>query len=194
MLRRVVKRPAKSTRTAPISIRGQYERHGSAAYYRRQGSTYHNPHEPVVREGVLRSLRMWSPGLSHVLDLAAGSGEATLVLREAGASRIDGIDPYTHAAYLARTGQAAEQMTFEQIAAGGLVGRSYSLIVCSFALHLCEISRLPGVCSQLAAVAAALLVLTPHKRPVIEPAWGWSLQGEQVWQRVRCRFYLSRFV
>ena len=179
--------------SAPGSIRGKYEQHGSDEYYRREGGTYRNPHEPAVRDAILRSLHLWPCDLAHVLDLAAGSGEATLALRNAGAERIEGIDPYTHRAYLARTGKPAEQMTFDQIAAGGLTGRRYSLIVCSFALHLCEPSRLPGVCSQLAAVSPALLVLAPHKRPVIQAQWGWRLLGEEVWQRVRCRMYRSGF-
>ena len=75
------------------------------------------------------------------------------------------------------------------MAAGALAGRAYGLVVCSFALHLAEASRLPGVCQQLSLVAPTLLVLTPHKRPVIREAWGWRLAGEFVWARVRCRLY-----
>jgi SAM-dependent methyltransferase len=172
-------------------IRGQYERHGSDGYYRRFGRDYRNPHEPVVRESILSAVQLWKPDLSRVLDLAAGSGEATLALREAGAGRIDGIDPYTFEAYLRRTGCAAERMTFDQIAAGALAGRRYELIVCSFALHLCQASRLPGLACQLALVSPALLVLTPHKRPEIRPAWGWQLEAESLSSRVRTRLYQS---
>src|SRR3712207_7013812 len=43
-------------------------------------------------------------------------------------------------------------------------GRDYSAIVCSFALHLVEPSRLPALAIQLSLVGAALLTLTPHKR------------------------------
>jgi hypothetical protein len=175
----------------PSGIRGEYERHGSDGYYRRFGRDYRNPHEPIVRESILSAVLRWKPDLSAVLDLAAGSGEATLALREAGAGRIDGIDPYTFEAYLHRTGRPAERMTFDQIAAGALAGRRYSLIACSFALHLCQASRLPGLTSQLALISPALLVLTPHKRPEIRPAWGWKLQGEFLSDRVRTRMYRS---
>ena len=170
-------------------IRGEYERHGSEGYYRRFGQDYRNPHEPVVRESILSAVERWKPDLSQVLDLAAGSGEATLALREAGAGRIDGIDPYTFGAYLCRTGRAAERMTFDQIAAGAMGGRHFSLIVCSFALHLCQASRLPRLSCQLALLSPALLVLTPHKRPEIRPAWGWQLEGEFLSDRVRTRMY-----
>ena len=110
----------------------------------------------------------------------AGSGEVTLLLRERGAARIDGIDPYTAEAYRRRTGQEAQPLTFANIAAGALAGRRYSLIVCSFALHLCEQSRLPRLMMELRTISDALLILTPHKRPEIREEWGWELFGELI--------------
>ncbi len=183
--------PRNVNRPIAAGIRGQYERHGSEGYYRRFGRDYRNPHEPIVRESILSALARWRPDLSRVLDLAAGSGEATLALSEAGAGRVDGVDPYTFEAYSRRTGRVAERMTFDQIAAGALAGRKYSLIVCSFALHLCQSSRLPGLACQLALISPALLVLTPHKRPEIRSAWGWQLEGEFLSERVRTRMYRS---
>ena len=175
------------------SIRGEYERHdGAGAYYRSRGATYRNPHEPEVRESLLRAARDWELDLTHVLDLAAGSGEVTLRLRELGATQIDVIDPFTFDAYRARTGADAERFTFEQIAAGALADRQYSLVVCSFAMHLCELSRLPALCTQLSLIAPSLLILTPHKRPVIQSDLGWELVREQVMHRVRARLYRSR--
>lgn len=160
-------------------------------FYAETGAGYRNPHEPQARRCIKIAVEKWSPDLKHVLDLAAGSGEATLALRELGARQIGGIDPYTADAYAARTGAAAERFSFADVAAGALAGRSYSLVVCSFALHLCEPSRLPQVAQQLSLVGDALLVLTPHKRPVIQPDWGWPLMGETVVERVRARMYTS---
>lgn len=173
----------------PPSVRGEYEAHGVKNYYRRFGSSYQNPHEPIVRRLLERVIRNWKPDLSRVLDLAAGSGEVTLALRELGAGRIDAVDPHTLAAYAQRTGEAAEALSFEQIAAGALDGRSYSLIVCSFALHLCDISRLPGLAYQLSRAAPSLLILTPNKRPILVPQWGWKLSRETIVERVRARLY-----
>jgi len=178
-----------------LSIRGEYESQGVEAYYRRFGRQYRNPHEPAVVRSLTEAVRHWQLDLSRrVLDLAAGSGEATLALRELGAGAIDATDPFTHAAYAARTGRACERLGFEDIAAGALAGRSYGLIVCSFALHLCEPSRLPGVAAALSLLAPSLLVLTPHKRPVLRAAWGWALSGELVVERVRTRWYTSTHV
>ena len=174
------------------AIRQLYEKHGARAYYEQYGAEYVNPHEPVIREALGEAVARWRPELSRVLDLACGSGEATLALAALGAGEIEGMDPYTGAAYLARTGRAAEAWSFEQIAAGALAGRQYSLIVCSFAMHLIDASWLPGLLRQLALLSDRLLILTPHKRPEIRPAWGWRLEDEFLHERVRVRLYGAR--
>jgi hypothetical protein len=178
-----------------LSIRGEYESHGVEAYYRRFGGRYRNPHEPAVARSLAEAVRRWPIDLSRrVLDLAAGSGEATLALRPLVAGEIDAVDPFTYEAYATRTGRPCERLGFEEVAAGALAGRSYGLIVCSFALHLCEPSRLPGVVAALSLLAPSLLVLTPHKRPVLRPEWGWDMAGEMVIERVRTRWYRSAHI
>ena len=173
------------------ALRHLYERHGVEGYYAQFGAAYRNPHEERVRVAFQAAVTAWQPDLSRVLDLACGSGEATLALRDLGAHAIDGVDPYTAPAYLARTGLPAESLTFEAVAAGALSGRRYSLIVCSYALHLLAPSRLPRLAYQLSRIADGLLVLTPHKRPHLRPEWGWRLAGEMVVDRVRARSYCS---
>lgn len=174
-----------------VSIRGEYERLGPDAYYRLHGHAYRNPHEPAVGRALRVAAGRWAPDLSRVLDLAAGSGEATLALRGLGAGHVDGVDPFTHEAYARRVGRPAERFTFEDVAAGAVAGRQYSLVVCSFAMHLCDPSRLPGLATQLALVAPRMWVLTPHKRPHLQHAWGWELSDEFVVERVRAREYRS---
>ncbi len=173
------------------SIRREYEQHGVRGYYARYGAGYRNPHAGAVGEALRQAVAAWQPSLEHVLDLACGSGEVTLVMRALGAAAVDGVDPYTGAAYLERTGQPAEPIAFEQVEAGALDGRRYSLVVGSYALHLLAPSRLPRLAYQLSRIAPALLVLTPHKRPVLRPEWGWALVGENVVERVRARYYRS---
>lgn len=175
----------------PRAIRQEYESLGVGNFYRSKGSAYRNPHEPQIVRSLEVAVREWCLDLARVLDLAAGSGEATLALRPLGAGTVEGIDPFTFEAYQERTGQVAERQTFEQIAAGALAGRNYTLIVSSFAMHLVEPSRLPQLGMQLSLVGDRLLVLTPHKRPEIRREWGWALEGERVVQRVRSRLYRS---
>lgn len=170
-------------------IRPLYDELGVDGYYAQHGGEYRNPHEPIVRLHLAAAVDRWALDLSSVLDLACGSGEVTLCLRELGAREIRGIDPYTCEAYRARTGSAAEALSFEQIARGALAGRRHSLIICSFAMHLIDTSWLPALLSQLALVAPRLLILTPHKRPNIPPAWGWQLVDEIQLERVRTRMY-----
>lgn len=174
-------------------MRRNYETHGVRGYYERHGAQYRNPHEQSVARALAEAVRAWEPDLSRVLDLACGSGEVTLTLQALGAGAIDGVDPYTGHAYQARTGQSAEPFSFEAVAAGALAGRAYSLVVCSYALHLLQPSRLPQLAYTLCQLAPALLVLTPHKRPDLRPEWGWALAGETVLERVRTRYYRSLF-
>jgi SAM-dependent methyltransferase len=171
------------------SLRQHYQRYGVQEFYAQHGATYRNPHEPLIRLALQKAVVAWKLDLAHVLDLACGSGEVTLALREIGCSQIDGIDPYTGLAYHERTGQPAEPYTFEQIAGGALTGRHYPLIICSFALHLVAISRLPLLAYHLAQIANTLLILTPHKRPQLKPEWGWTLAGEMRIERVGIRLY-----
>jgi hypothetical protein len=173
------------------AIRTEYETHGVRAFYEQHGAHYRNPHEAAVARALAAAVHTWKPDLSQVLDLACGSGEATLTLQALGAGAIHGVDPYTGRAYQARTGQPAEPLSFEAIAAGALADRHYSLIVCSYALHLLQPSRLPQLAYALSLVSPGLLILTPHKRPALRPEWGWELVGEMVVDRVRVRCYHS---
>jgi hypothetical protein len=124
------------------------------------------------------TFRVYSRGTSRTsLGAARGSGDT-------------GIDaaPSIHQP-TARTGSAAEALSFEQIARGALAGRRHSLIVCSFAMPLIDASWLPALLSQLASVTPRLLILTPHKRPNIRLDWGWRLGDEILHERVRTRIY-----
>jgi SAM-dependent methyltransferase len=169
-------------------IRPQYEEHGVSGFYEQFGAAYSNPHEPQIKTLLERSIPEWSLDLSGVLDLACGSGEISSVILNHGGT-VTGIDPFTFKAFQKRTGLEAERWTFEDIANGALDGRSYSLIVCSFALHLVEASRLPTVAFQLAQISNSLLILTPHKRPNLKAEWGWNLESEVLENRVRARLY-----
>jgi SAM-dependent methyltransferase len=174
---------------AQPAIRTAYEEYGAEEYYRRFGAEYRNPHEARLGAVIRSSVERNALDLSRVLDLACGSGEATRVVTALGAGDVDGVDPFTTEAYRAATGRDAESLSFEDIAAGALADRAYTLTVCSFALHLADVSRLPLLAWQLAQISDALLIVTPHKRPDVRPDWGWELVDEIVIDRVRGRAY-----
>jgi 2-polyprenyl-3-methyl-5-hydroxy-6-metoxy-1,4-benzoquinol methylase len=170
-----------------LSFRDKYK-NTVADYYSQNGNTYSNPHEKALTTCIKHSITKWQPDLSNVLDLACGSGEVTLVLRELNATTITGIDPFTQAAYLARTGQTAEPHTFAQIAAGSLAERRYSLVVCSYALHLAEVSRLPQLMIALSQITNTFIIYSPHKKPIINSQL-WQLKDELVIERVHARIF-----
>jgi len=171
------------------SVRHGYESHGVRKYYQQFGSQYRNPHEKSVELLLGSCLKKWQPDLSNVLDLACGSGEASVVLARHSVGKISGIDPFTGESYRRRTGLDAEPSSFESIERGDLKERRYSLIVCSYAMHLVPKSRLPRLAYQLAVMSPQLLLIMPHKRPVIRPEWGWRLVGEDRNDKARARWY-----
>ncbi len=177
-------------------VRDNYAAHpeGAEGWYRESGSSYRNPHEDSIVE-VLGLAVSWWPSVfaAQVLDLSCGSGEVTLGLMAAGLpiERIRACDPYTGEAYRTRVGRVCEAHSFADVANGALEGRSYSGIVCSYALHLCEPSWLPLVCHALASVSPSLVIVTPHKRPEIPPSFGWELADDHrdIALRIRLRLY-----
>jgi SAM-dependent methyltransferase len=170
----------------PGGIRDRYaaDPQGASGFYERTGGSYANPHEKAVAVGIGLAHGawpdLWLPGAS-ILDLCCGSGEVTAALVGLGvvADGIVASDPYTGEAFRARHGRDVDATwTFADIAGGALEGRSFDVVICSYALHLCEASWLPLVCVALARTTRTLLVVTPHKRPVLRPVWGLALLGE----------------
>jgi SAM-dependent methyltransferase len=173
------------------AIRTAYEKYGVTEFYHNFGDHYRNPHEASIVKIIEAVHATGKFDFSKVLDLASGSGEVTLALQTLGYTNVDAIEPYTFNAYLERTNKPAEQYRFEDIEQGILSERFYSLIICSFALHLVESSRLPTLSYQLSRIAPSLIVITPHKKPILKTAWGWRLLNELQLERVRARLYLS---
>jgi hypothetical protein len=104
---------------------------------------------------------------------------------------ITGSDPFTYLAYKECIGKEAETFTFEDIGEGKLSARKYDIIICCYALHLVENSWLFSVCEEMSHIAKHLIVITPHKRPIITPATGWEIHSEILEDKVRMRLYNS---
>lgn len=185
--------PPRQKNLLPSAIRQSYDCYGVESFYQEYGAEYRNPHEIPLQELLEQCLRHWHLDLSSVLDLACGSGEVTLVLQKWGcpANQIEGIDPFTFEAYSKRTGLKAHRLSFEEIAQGALDSSTYSLIICSFALHLMESSRLPQLLLRLALRSPYLLILSPHKKPHCPQKTGWILQEQALRERIHARLYQS---
>lgn len=159
---------------------------GVAGFYQKDGGTYRNPHEAIVRACFRQCVQDWNLDLTNVLDLACGSGEITLEVKSLG-GHATGIDPYTGQAYKERTGQDAIPLSFQSIASNGITG-SYSLACCSYAMHLLDPSWMPMLLHQLGCVSPAILIMSPHKRPDLT-RYGWDLVQTSIQSRVHACLY-----
>eukprot|EP00746_Dinoflagellata_sp_MGD_P164668 gnl/MRDRNA2_/MRDRNA2_93431_c0_seq1.p1 gnl/MRDRNA2_/MRDRNA2_93431_c0~~gnl/MRDRNA2_/MRDRNA2_93431_c0_seq1.p1 ORF type:complete len:573 (+),score=169.43 gnl/MRDRNA2_/MRDRNA2_93431_c0_seq1:58-1776(+) len=185
------------------SMNAAYDELGSDGYFKTHGDRYTNPHEPAIARALLTALDKWCLGtgrlgstpLRRVHDLACGSGEVAAAFGKwpgSSGCTLDASDPYTYAAFEKRMGKPAYQWSFEDVAGGVLEDlQPYDLVISSFSLHLLDKSFHHMTLAALARSCRALLVLTPHKRPVIEPSTGWTQVEELLQDRVRVRLYIS---
>ncbi|MFN7327483.1 MAG: class I SAM-dependent methyltransferase [Chitinophagales bacterium] len=157
-------------------IRPLYETYGAEEYYRLYGEGYENPHEPIIRALVQRNLARWDCS-GGVLDFCAGGGEVTRALLEQKGVQVRGCDPYTYALYERLTGCPCDRWSFMEVIKGADLGH-YSLIISSFALHLCPEKELFSLVWALFMAAPVLVVITPHKRPALEELPGIELVWE----------------
>ena len=169
-----------------LSIRNEYAKQGIEEFYKNNGSTYSNPHEYIIHKCLGHAISNWFIPLDTVLDLACGSGEITSQILYY-TKNVVGVDPYTFDAYYNRIGKYPLLYSFEDIANGIMKDHHFDIIICSFALHLIEKSRLPGVCYALSQISDKLLIITPNKKPTI--SWFWELKQEKIIDRVRIRLY-----
>lgn len=89
-------------------------------------------------------------------------------------------------------GRPAYQWSFQDIAGGALEElQPYDLIISTYSLHLLEKSYQHMALAALARSCRTLIVLSPHKKPEIEPSTGWRQVDELYQDRVRARLYIS---
>lgn len=158
-------------------IRPLYDQHGAEGYYREFADEYENPHLSQIRALLERNFERLDCSSGTVLDFAAGGGEVASALQSLGVKNIVGSDPFTHALFEQKTGLPCLRLSFKDVLREGLSGQ-YSLIISSFALHLCPPKDLFPLTWNLLQAAPLLVLITPHKRPELE-----KLQGIQlVWE------------
>lgn len=175
------------------SIRKKYQTYGVKDFYTFHGDDYSNPHESSIRKSISYIYKNWNLNFSKVLDLACGKGEITKILEDLGVENIEASDAYLSKEYTKETGRFCYNMSFEDIMKGSLRKKKYSLIVCSYALHLLDENKLPSFLLSLTESTDSLLIISPHKRPYIKDGWGWDLKKEIEIDRVRSRHFISTF-
>ncbi|WMX13070.1 MULTISPECIES: hypothetical protein [unclassified Aureispira] len=153
-------------------IRKLYEQLGVDKYYKDYGHQYQNPHNQQIETLIINNEDKLD--YSTVLDFCAGGGEVSWILKEMGYSNMTGSDPYTHQLYEKNLKQKCYRWSFDDVIKGKLEG-NYSSIICSFAMHLCEEQKLYPLTIQLFQHSKSLIILSPHKRPVLEVLSGVEL-------------------
>lgn len=175
------------------SVRSKYQKYGVKNFYEFNYDQYNNPHEPIIHKSISFVNDNWNSDFTKVLDLACGKGEVTKILNKLGYINIDAVDAYSCKYYEKETKKKCSPLSFDDIINGDLDDEHYSIVVCSFALHLLETSKLPIFLYKLSQISEQLLILSPHKKPEIREEWGWSLQNEMLINKVRTRLFDNNF-
>eukprot|EP00930_Biecheleria_cincta_P105948 TRINITY_DN9907_c1_g1_i1.p1 TRINITY_DN9907_c1_g1~~TRINITY_DN9907_c1_g1_i1.p1 ORF type:complete len:401 (-),score=57.55 TRINITY_DN9907_c1_g1_i1:127-1329(-) len=178
---------------------------GVEAYY--NNTIWYNPLERQLRACLHTALELWNSRglfnksdydadthpLGKVLDLACGSGEASLALLDwaegwHGAVKcLEAADPFNSDSYLLRTGRRAHLWSFEDVAEGvlaakcrevetGLLEPAFDLVLCSFAMHLLKDPMLHKTLQALSEASRLLLIVSSREEPIVRhEESGWVL-------------------
>lgn len=161
------------------SLRSLYKKHGFIKYYEHEAKDYSNPHAPIIAKGLTKVIDEWNLPRNNILDLASGNGLVTKLLTELDCSNITSVDPYLGSSDTLR-------YSFDDIT-NLIFNQQFSLTICCFALHLLESSKLPSFLYSLREMSPQLLIISPHKRPVIKDAY--NLTHSTIVDRVHFKRY-----
>lgn len=167
-------------------IRKEYENHGVDNFYSKYWNQYKNPHFEDIRTAIKILKNAWELKIGHSLDLCAGGGEITSIL-----DCSEGCDPYTHELYVKNTGKPCLTYSFDDIFDGKLT-KKYDTIICSYALHLADKSKLPQIIYQLSCICEQFLLISPTKKPILNDNWGLKLVNEGMIFGVKVRLYKTK--
>lgn len=168
------------------AIRNKYAELGVDEYYKQHGNDYVNPHLKELTSAVRIIKDFWKLNLGTTLDLCSGSGEMTTIL-----GCDEGCDPYTFESYTNNTGKPCMQYSFDDIMHGKL-DKKYNTIVCSYALHLADTSKLPQIIYQLSRICNNFLLISPNKKPDIRKEWGMVLDNQAYIHGIRIKLYKTK--
>jgi SAM-dependent methyltransferase len=169
------------------AIREEYADQGVEAFYRTHANVYENPHFPYIKSLLEKNKNRLD--YSTVLDFCGGGGEVALILQDLGYENTTGCDPFTYKLFEKNTGKKCWRFSFEDVVKRKLtakyppspkeslltVRKPFSAIICSFGMHLCPEKMLQPLVFQLFTLSETLVIITPHKRPVLEEIEGVQL-------------------
>lgn len=157
------------------ALRTLYEHLGVEQYYKQYAAQYVNPHLAQIQDLLLKNKQ--NLDYSSILDFCAGGGEVSAVVQSLGHQKIAASDPYTQQLFFRNMGFEPQKWSFEDIIRGKIQGQ-YSTVICSFAMHLCPLKQLYPLIVQLFGTTAVVVIISPHKRPILDIYEGVELRFE----------------
>lgn len=179
------KKTLATSKSSLIPIRNSYVNQTVEGYYLSNSQSYVNPHYSIIANNLVKFIIDCNINFKSMLDLCCGAGEVSKILTN---SVNVGCDPYMHTRYINETNNKCYSYNFKDIAIGKLTEK-FDLIVCSFALHLCDKSLLPNVLYNLSLMSDKLLIISPNKNPIIDKYW--DLSKSVIINRVHFKYYIK---
>lgn len=169
-------------------IRDEYSKMGVETFYKKNKSTYINPHIDNIHltlDWIISKINITS-----FIDLAAGNGEVTSYLDKNGIKNGFGIDPYLFDTYEQNTGKKCLPLSFEDIATNDLYYDTQT-IICSYALHLCDKSYFNNLIYNLSRSCEYFVLISPSKYPIITDDY-FELIDSTIINKTHCKIFKSK--
>ena len=168
-----------------ISVRENYQKLGVEKFYENIGENYENFHLHQVKYLIEKNLSFLNKE-NRILDLCAGTGEASLILFENGFNNICGCDPYLYKIYEINCKKKCFPYSFKNILEGKLT-QNFDVVICSFGLHLCPEKQIKSLLSIFKYYLGIkkIIIISPNKKPIIE-----GLIYQEEYKRVKFKVYL----
>jgi hypothetical protein len=112
-----------------------------------------------------------------------------------GCKNVVGLDPYTTKLYKKNCTFPILAYSFQDVAYNKIQLDKYDVVIASFSLHLCPSNDLKLLCINLALSCKWLVIISPHKNPIITipKEYGFTLLHVSTIDRIHVRIYTSMY-
>ncbi len=175
-----------------IGFRQLYNNSGNSdLYYINHGNSYSNPHQNSIEKIVKDVVTTFFTIQHSYLDLGCGGGQVSMALNSIGCKNVVGLDPYTTSLYKKNCPFPILAHSFQDVAYNKIQLDNCDVVIASFSLHLCPLHDLKLLCINLALVCQWLVIISPHKNPILTDDCGFKLVEFFKSDRIHVRIYKS---
>jgi SAM-dependent methyltransferase len=177
-----------------IGFRQLYNNSGNSdLYYINHGNSYSNPHQNIIEKIVKNIVTTFFTIQHSYLDLGCGGGQVSIALESIGCKNVVGLDPYTTSLYKKNCPFPILAHSFQDVAYNKIQLDNCDVVIASFSLHLCRQHDLKLLCINLALVCKWLVIISPHKNPILTDDCKFTLFKSFKSERIHVRIYKSLF-